>query len=198
MCTAASPSRALQYFPLSTNLSPIYLICCFAFSICFPEESCGMAGDREGVCLVQGFTVELNKWMTPQYLKQCLAHIWPPLLFDQRHIPVCPGQQAWERGHFWLGGGACPPFSIQPCVGRGGAGRHYLVSLASCCSSAARPQPPWDSGPLAVAPAAATAAARTAFQHQWVWEQIRSGAGQCSCFKDCWPRKCPQGSHSAL
>lgn len=64
-----------------------------------------MVGDREGVCLVQGFTVELNKWMAPQYLKQCLAHIWPPLLFDQRHIPACPGQQAWERGHFWLEGG---------------------------------------------------------------------------------------------
>ena len=62
-----------------------------------------MVGDREGVCLVQGLIVELNKWMIPQNLKQCLAHVWPALLFDRMHLPACPGAGLGE-GDFLLGG----------------------------------------------------------------------------------------------
>lgn len=57
-----------------------------------------MVRDREGVCLVQDLIVELNKWMIPQYLKQCLAHVWPPLLFDRMHPPACPGAGLGEGG----------------------------------------------------------------------------------------------------
>lgn len=62
-----SLSRALTtFFPLSANLSPIYLIYLFAFSYCFPQEPCGMVEGREGVCLVQGFTVELSNGWYPR------------------------------------------------------------------------------------------------------------------------------------
>lgn len=105
-----------------------------------------MVRDRKGVCLVQGLIVELNKWMVPQYLKQGLAHVGPPLLFDRMHPP------AWRAGlgeGGLLGWEAGPPLYIQPCVGGGGAGKHYLrltgfMQLFSCLASASTG--PWPSG----------------------------------------------------
>lgn len=57
-----SLSRALTvfFFLSALTLALFILSACLLFSYCFPQEPCVMVEGREGVCLVQGFTVELN------------------------------------------------------------------------------------------------------------------------------------------